>query len=107
MKTYVQYPPRKLQSATYTGQIEISKYQQFQCGTSLRKGASTFHCRQATNFSKDGLNFSWGRLLFLELPYLSSARSATHKCPLLALCRHSMSTPNVSAFGSKADIRKA
>jgi arylsulfatase len=30
MKTYVQYPPRKLQSATYTGPIEISKYQQFQ-----------------------------------------------------------------------------
>jgi arylsulfatase A-like enzyme len=30
MKSYVQYPPRKLQSATYTGPIEISKYQQFQ-----------------------------------------------------------------------------
>lgn len=30
MKTYVQYPPRKLQSETYTGPIEISKYQQFQ-----------------------------------------------------------------------------
>ncbi len=30
MKTYVQYPPRKLQSAGYTGPIEISKYQQFQ-----------------------------------------------------------------------------
>lgn len=27
MKTYVQYPPRKLQSASYTGPIEISKYQ--------------------------------------------------------------------------------
>ena len=30
MKTYVQYPPRKLQSEGYTGPIEISKYQQFQ-----------------------------------------------------------------------------
>jgi len=30
MKTYVQYPPRKLQSMTYTGPITISKYQQFQ-----------------------------------------------------------------------------
>ena len=30
MKTYVQYPPRKLQSATYDGPIEISKYQKFQ-----------------------------------------------------------------------------
>lgn len=30
MQTYIQYPPRKLQSETYTGPIEISKYQQFQ-----------------------------------------------------------------------------
>jgi arylsulfatase A-like enzyme len=30
MKTYVQYPPRKLQSMTYTGPITISKYQHFQ-----------------------------------------------------------------------------
>jgi len=30
MKTYVQYPLRKLQSMTYAGPIEISKYQQFQ-----------------------------------------------------------------------------
>ena len=30
MKTYVQYPPRKLQSMGYTGPIELSKYQQFQ-----------------------------------------------------------------------------
>ena len=30
MKTYVQYPPRKLQSMTYTGPITISKYQQFE-----------------------------------------------------------------------------
>lgn len=30
MKTYVQYPPRKLQSETYTGPIELSKYQRFQ-----------------------------------------------------------------------------
>jgi arylsulfatase A-like enzyme len=30
MQTYVQYPPRKLQSASYTGPIEITKYQNFQ-----------------------------------------------------------------------------
>ena len=30
MKTYVQYPPRKLQSEGYTGPITISNYQQFQ-----------------------------------------------------------------------------
>jgi arylsulfatase len=29
MKTYVKYPPRKLQSETYTGPITISKYQLF------------------------------------------------------------------------------
>ncbi len=30
MKTYVQYPPRKLQSAIYTGPITITNYQKFQ-----------------------------------------------------------------------------
>ena len=30
MKTYVQYPPRKLQSEVYTGPITISNYQKFQ-----------------------------------------------------------------------------
>jgi arylsulfatase A-like enzyme len=30
MKTYVKYPPRKLQSMTYTGPITISNYQKFQ-----------------------------------------------------------------------------
>ena len=30
MKTYVQYPPRKLQSATYTGPITISQYERLQ-----------------------------------------------------------------------------
>ncbi len=30
MKTYVDYPPRKLQSMGYDGPIEISKYQQFE-----------------------------------------------------------------------------
>ncbi|EGB13912.1 sulfatase [Pseudodesulfovibrio mercurii] len=29
MKTYVQYPPRKLQSETYTGPITLTKYQHF------------------------------------------------------------------------------
>jgi arylsulfatase len=30
MKTYVEYPPRKLQSMTYTGPLELSKYQEFE-----------------------------------------------------------------------------
>jgi len=30
MKTYVKYPPRKLQSETYTGPITISRYERFQ-----------------------------------------------------------------------------
>jgi arylsulfatase len=30
MKTYVEYPPRKMQSMTYDGPIELSKYQKFQ-----------------------------------------------------------------------------
>ena len=30
MKTYVQYPPRKLQSASYTGPVTISNYEKFQ-----------------------------------------------------------------------------
>jgi len=30
VKTYVQYPPRKLQSETYTGPITLTKYQHFQ-----------------------------------------------------------------------------
>lgn len=30
MKTYLQYPPRKMQSLGYTGPIELSKYQQFE-----------------------------------------------------------------------------
>ena len=30
MKTYVQYPPRKLQSESYAGPLELTKYQNFQ-----------------------------------------------------------------------------
>ena len=30
MKTYVQYPPRKIQSMTYTGPVTLSQYQRFQ-----------------------------------------------------------------------------
>jgi len=30
MKTYVKYPPRKLQSESYSGPITISGYQRFQ-----------------------------------------------------------------------------
>jgi arylsulfatase len=30
MKTYVDYPPRKIQSMTYTGPITISNYERFE-----------------------------------------------------------------------------
>ena len=30
MKTYVKYPPRKLQSETYAGPITLQQYQRFQ-----------------------------------------------------------------------------
>jgi arylsulfatase len=30
MKTYVKYPPRKLQSESYTGPITLSQYERFQ-----------------------------------------------------------------------------
>jgi arylsulfatase len=30
MKTYVEYPPRKLQSEVYTGPITLTQYQRFQ-----------------------------------------------------------------------------
>ena len=30
MKTYVKYPPRKLQSEAYTGPITLTQYQRFQ-----------------------------------------------------------------------------
>jgi hypothetical protein len=30
MKTYAQYPPRKIQSETYSGPITISQYERFQ-----------------------------------------------------------------------------
>jgi arylsulfatase len=30
MRTYIQYPPRKMQSMTYDGPVELSKYQKFQ-----------------------------------------------------------------------------
>jgi len=29
MKTYIKYPPRKLQSEVYTGPLTLSKYQRF------------------------------------------------------------------------------
>jgi arylsulfatase len=30
MKSYIKYPPRKLQSETYTGPITLSQYQRFE-----------------------------------------------------------------------------
>ena len=39
MKTYMKYPPRKLQSEGYTGPITLSQYQRFQCvRDKLKKG---------------------------------------------------------------------
>jgi arylsulfatase len=44
MKTYVQYPPRKMQSLGYTGPITISNYQKFQwVREQLQKEGFTLH----------------------------------------------------------------
>jgi arylsulfatase len=42
MKTYVKYPPRKMQSESYSGPITLSQYQRFE------------HVREA--LKKDGIN---------------------------------------------------
>ena len=42
MKTYLKYPPRKLQSETYSGPLTISQYERFQ------------HLRDS--LAKDGFN---------------------------------------------------
>ena len=53
MKTYVKYPPRKLQSETYTGPITISKYQLFKSvQEQLAKEGSTSDCRRATSLER-------------------------------------------------------
>jgi arylsulfatase len=44
MQTYLKYPPRELQSETYTGPITISQYQRFQ------------HIRE--QLAKDGFNIA-------------------------------------------------
>ncbi|MCB1993362.1 MAG: hypothetical protein KDG49_18085, partial [Geminicoccaceae bacterium] len=44
MKTYVEYPPRKLQSETYAGPITLTQYQRFK------------YVRDA--LAKDGFNLS-------------------------------------------------
>ena len=38
MKTYVQYPPRKLQSEGYTGPLTLSNYEKFQHVREILKG---------------------------------------------------------------------
>jgi hypothetical protein len=37
MKTYVQYPPRKLQSESYCGPITLTQYRSFQCIRNMLK----------------------------------------------------------------------
>ncbi|MBU3032094.1 hypothetical protein [Paracoccus marinaquae] len=46
MKTYVQYPPRKLQSEAYAGPMTLTQYQRFQ------------HIRE--QLAKDGFNIGLG-----------------------------------------------
>jgi len=47
MQTYVQYPPSKAQSETYTGPIDLSTSNSSGRGISLRRKASTNRCRPA------------------------------------------------------------
>ncbi len=50
MKSYVKYPPRKLQSETYTGPITLSQYQRFKYVQELLpRTASRSACRPATD----------------------------------------------------------
>jgi arylsulfatase len=48
MKTYVQYPPRKLQSESYSGPLTITNYQRFQWVREQPRTASTSPCQRAT-----------------------------------------------------------
>ena len=41
MKSYIDYPPRKLQSYGYTGPVTISNYQKFQWIRETREGRRT------------------------------------------------------------------
>ena len=57
MKTYVQYPPRKLQSETYTGPITLSDYEKFQYVRELlaKEGISSADAdRKLTTTKRDG-----------------------------------------------------
>jgi hypothetical protein len=52
VKTYAQYPPRKLQSETYSGPVTLSQYERFQHVRTCSPGrASVFRCQLVTNFS--------------------------------------------------------
>jgi len=50
MKTYVDYPPRKLQSEMYSGPITIAEYQHSESVEKMLHGeASPCRCRRATD----------------------------------------------------------
>jgi arylsulfatase len=50
MKSYIDYPPRKLQSYGYTGPVTISNYQKFQwIRENSRRKAYTSRCPPATD----------------------------------------------------------
>ena len=52
-KTFVKYPPRKLQSDGYTGPITISDYEKFEwLRDQLRRMASASPCRRVTEWDK-------------------------------------------------------
>ena len=78
MKTYVDYPPRKLQSLGYTGPITISNYQKFEWVREQLK--------------KDGIS--------LPMP---SGNQSTGQCRKTAARRSFFSSPQMSAFGPKRD----
>ena len=52
MKTYVEYPPRKLQSMGYDGPITITKYQNFKhIQEQLKRKDLIYACRPVTNLT--------------------------------------------------------
>ena len=66
MKTYVKYPPRKLQSEGYTGPITLSDYERFQWVRELAREGGRQHSdadRQLIDLASDARHCRAVRLL--------------------------------------------
>src|SRR5262249_23566163 len=79
MKTYVQYPPRPLQSETYTGPFTISRYQKFQHGRD--EGAKDgFELGLPTgNERTTGTGVESGAVFPLHMTWFGNGRAPMHR----------------------------